>query len=92
MSYYTNKYILTTNTSHTTETCTASNLTAISDDIAYTVPTEIRPGTVVGTHCGEGYQVAINAVCQDDRAWRVHEQCVQSEFWNGNGKVYVFVH
>ena len=66
------------NTSHTIETCTASNLTAISDDIAYTVSTEIRPGTVVGTHCGEGYQVAINAVCQDDRTWRVQrvEMCV----------------
>ena len=57
----------------------ASNLTAISDDIAYTVPIEIRPGTVVGTHCGEGYQVAINAVCQDDRTWGVQGQCVQSE-------------
>ena len=60
-------------------------MTAISDDIAYTVPTEIRPGTVVGTHCGEGYQVAINAVCQDDRTWRVQGQCVQSEFGNKMG-------
>ena len=67
-------------------------MTAISDDIAYTVPTEIRPGTVVGTHCGEGYQVAINAVCQDDRTWRVQEKCVQSEFGNGNENGNVFVH
>ena len=39
----------------------------------------------MGTHCGEGYQVAISAVCQDDRTWRVQGQCVQSEFGNGNG-------
>ena len=60
-------------------------MTAISDDIAYTVLTEIRPGTVVGTHCGEGYQVAIKAVCQDDRTWRVQGQCVRSEFGNKMG-------
>ena len=84
-SLYKHVHTIATNTSHTIETCTASSLTAISDDIAYTVPTEIRPGTVVGTHCGEGYQVAINAVCQDDRTWRVQEQCVQSEFGNENG-------
>ena len=64
---------------YTIETCTTLNLTAAFHDISYTVPTEIRPGTVVGAHLGEGHQVAISAVCQDDRSWRVQEQGVQSE-------------
>ena len=65
---------------YTIGTCTISNVTAAFHDISYTVPTEIRPGTVVGAHLGESRQVAISAVCQDDRTWRVQEQCVQSEW------------
>jgi hypothetical protein len=62
-----------------TETCTASNLTAVSEDVAYTIPNEIRPGAVATSpRCREGYHVTVSAVCQDDRTWRVEEQCVQS--------------
>ena len=62
------------------ETCTASNLTAVSEDVAYTIPNKIRPGAVATSpRCREGYHVTVSALCQDDRSWRVEEQCVQSE-------------
>ena len=65
---------------HSPETCTVSNLTAVSEDVAYTIPNKIRPGVVATSpRCREGYHVTVSAVCQDDRTWRVEEQCVQSE-------------
>ena len=62
------------------ETCRASNLTAVFEDVAYYIPNKIRPGVIATSpRCREGYHVTVSAVCQDDRTWRVEEQCVQSE-------------
>ena len=61
------------------ETCKPSNLSAISDDLAYKIPGQIRPGVVANSVCGDGLHIAISAVCQDDTTWKVVEQCVQSK-------------
>ena len=63
-----------------TETCKASNLTAIPNEVAYRVPDQIRPGVVATPACGDGHHLAISAVCQVDMTWKVEEQCVQSKY------------
>ena len=74
-----------------TETCKASNLTAMSIELAYNIPGQIRPGVVASPACVDGHHIAISAVCQDDMTWKVEEQCVQSKYRYNYTRVWVGV-